>query len=50
MKATMISVKVRPELLARIDAEALELGLTRTALLLRPWKEPKPAPQQKRPA
>ena len=34
---TLISLKVSPEKLERIDAEAKRLGITRTDLLLRPW-------------
>jgi len=36
---TMISLKVSPEMLERIDAEAELCGMTRTALLLKPWSE-----------
>jgi hypothetical protein len=36
---TMISLKVSPEKLERIDAEAKRLGITRTDLLLKPWTQ-----------
>lgn len=38
MEMKPISVKVPVGVLERIDAEAKALGLTRTALLLRPWE------------
>jgi hypothetical protein len=36
---TLITLKVSPDRLDRIDAEANRLGITRTALLLRPWAD-----------
>ena len=39
MAATPISVKVPAETLVRIDAEARAAGISRTALLLRPWSD-----------
>ena len=39
----MIAIRVTPEVLARIDAEAKSRGKTRTELLLRPWMEEKEA-------
>jgi hypothetical protein len=34
---TLISLKVDPEMLERIDADAKAHGISRTALLLQPW-------------